>query len=270
MVPTIPESVFAFSGFQSTYRRRKSHPEPDDAIGNSVSFSESKPPALCATLPVMPFHLDSDSIYRVSELDSLPWLIHGFGTRHSDILANFGPVATLKQIHSADCVAADGRTGVLGEGDALLENAPGSVIAVKTADCIPLLLVDDVNRAVAAVHAGWRGTVAQIARAAVDAMRSRFGTASEHLHAAIGPAIGNCCFEVGPEVAAQFGREGRVHIDLAQENRSKLLEAGVTAGRIYASNLCTMCGAGEFHSFRRDRERAGRMYSFVGLARTVQ
>ncbi len=160
--------------------------------------------------------------------------------------------------------------GVLGEGDALLENTPGSVVAVKTADCIPLLLVDDANRAVAAVHAGWRGTVAQIAQRAVDAMRSRFGTQPEHLHVAIGPGIGNCCFEVGPEVAEQFGRVGRVHIDLAEENRRQLLEAGVTPARIYASNLCTMCGAGEFHSFRRDRERAGRMYSFVGLARTVQ
>jgi polyphenol oxidase len=218
----------------------------------------------------MPFYLDSDSIYRVSELNSLPWLIHGFGTRHSDISADFTHLATLKQIHSADCVAADGRMGVLGEGDALLENTPGSVIAVKTADCIPLLLLDDANRAVAAVHAGWRGAVAQIAHHAVHAMRSHFGSLPEHLHAAIGPGIGNCCFEVGPEVAAQFGRTGRVHIDLAAENRRQLQEAGVTAARIYASNLCTMCGAGEFHSFRRDRERAGRMYSFVGLARTVQ
>ena len=226
--------------------------------------------APCATLPVMPFYLDSGSIYRISELDSFPWLIHGFGTRHSNIPANFAHLATLKQVHSAECVAADGRAGVLGEGDALLENTPGSVIAVKTADCIPLLLVDDANRAVAAVHAGWRGTAAQIAQRAVDAMRSRFGTQPEYLYAAIGPGIGNCCFEVGPEVAEQFGRVGRVHIDLAEENRRQLLQAGVTAARIYASNLCTMCGAGEFHSFRRDRERAGRMYSFVGLARTVQ
>jgi YfiH family protein len=218
----------------------------------------------------MAFYLDPGSIYRVSELDVLQWLIHGFGTRYSDIQADFAHLATLKQVHSADCVAANGRAGVLGEGDALLENTPGSVVAVKTADCIPLLLVDDAHRAVAAVHAGWRGTAAQIAQRAVGAMRSQFGTQPERLHAAIGPAIGNCCFEVGPEVAIQFGREGRVHIDLVEENRRQLLQEGVTPARIYASNLCTMCGAGEFHSFRRDRERAGRMYSFVGLARTVQ
>jgi hypothetical protein len=70
---------------------------------------------------------------------------------------------------------------------------------------------------------------------------------------------------VGPEVAIQFGRQGRVHIDLAEENRRQLIEAGVTPRRIHASNLCTMCGAAEFHSFRRDRDAAGRMYSFAGL-----
>lgn len=217
----------------------------------------------------MPSYRAPGHILRVSELDSLPWLIHGFGTRHSDIPAQFSNLATLKQIHSAKCIVAQGRTGVLGEGDALLENTPGSMVAVKTADCIPLLLVDDANRAVAAVHAGWRGTAAGIAQSAVEAMSTHFGTAPAHLHAAIGPGIGNCCFEVGPEVAAQFGREGRVHIDLADENRRQLLEVGVTAGRIYASNLCTMCNA-DFHSFRRDREQAGRMYSFVGIASTVQ
>jgi polyphenol oxidase len=216
------------------------------------------------------FYRDLQGIYRVTELDAVPWLVHGFGTRDSDIPARFDRLATLKQVHSADCIAAEGRTGILGEGDALLENTPGAVVAVKTADCIPLLLVDEAHRAVAAVHAGWRGTSAHIARGAVEAMRTRFGTAPEELHAALGPGIGACCFEVGPEVAKRFGREGRVHIDLEAENRRQLLDAGVTGRRIYASNLCTMCGAGEFHSFRRDRERAGRMYSFTGVKRAVE
>jgi YfiH family protein len=154
---------------------------------------------------------------------------------------------------------------VLGEGDALLENRPGSVVAVKTADCIPLLLVDDHHRAVAAVHAGWRGTVARIASGAVAAMRSQYGTDPEDLHAAIGPGIGKCCYEVGPEVAEQFGEQGRAHIDLAEANRRQLVAAGVTPGRIYASNLCTMCRPEEFHSFRRDREAAGRLHSFAGI-----
>ena len=97
-------------------------------------------------------------------------------------------------------------------------------------------------------------------------MSRRFSTDPRDLDAAIGPAIGGCCYEVGPEVAAQFGLKGRAHIDLAAANRGQLLESGVTAERIYASNLCTMCRLEEFHSFRRDRQAAGRLYSFAGIA----
>jgi YfiH family protein len=211
------------------------------------------------------FYLDSRHVYRVTEMDSIEWLEHGFGTRLSDIPARFPNLATLKQVHSAACVAGEGRAGLLGNGDALLENTPGAVVAVKTADCIPILLVDERSRAVAAVHAGWRGTVARIAEAAVAAMRDRFGSAPGDLHAVIGPGIGQCCYEVGPEVAAQFGERGRAHIDLTGANRRQLIEAGVTARRIHASNLCTMCRPQEFHSFRRDKEAAGRLYSFAGI-----
>ena len=211
------------------------------------------------------FYKDSQQVYRVSELDSLPWLAHGFGTRLSDIPERFGHLATLKQIHSATCVAGGGRSGVLGPGDALLEDTPGSVIAVKTADCIPVLLIDGRHRAVAAVHAGWRGTAARIVPNAIDGMRERFGTLPVDLHAAIGPGIGKCCYEVGPEVAVQFGGQGRAHIDLPETNRQQLIDTGVTAERIYASNLCTKCRPEEFHSFRRDQEAAGRLYSFVGI-----
>ena len=211
------------------------------------------------------FYRDPENIYRVTQLDAFPWLLHGFGTRLADIPACFAQLATLKQIHSASCVSAEGRAGILGEGDALLENQPGSVVAVKTADCIPVLLVDERRRAVAAVHAGWRGTVARIAADAVAAMGRRFGTRPEDLHAAIGPGIGKCCYQVGAEVTARFGGHGRGHIDLAAANRRQLEEAGVTGRRIYASNLCTMCRAQEFHSFRRDQDAAGRMFSFAGI-----
>jgi hypothetical protein len=216
------------------------------------------------------FYKDSRQIYRVTELDSLPWLVHGFGTRLANVPALFENLATLRQIHSATCVGAAGRHGVLGEGDALLENTSGSVVAIKTADCLPILLVDDRHRAVAAVHAGWRGTVAGIAQRAVEAMRAQFGSVPEDLRAAIGPGIGECCYEVGPEVAAQFGRQGRAHVDLAEANRRRLMDAGVTPERIYASNLCTMCRADEFHSFRRDKEAAGRLFSFAGILQAVQ
>jgi YfiH family protein len=211
------------------------------------------------------FYQDSRHVYRVPELDSFDWLVHGFGTRLADVPAFFENLATLKQIHSSTCVPANGSSGVLGEGDALLEDTPGAVVAVKTADCIPILLVDARQRAVAAIHAGWRGTAAGIAARAAAAMRERFGTLPADLHAAIGPGIGECCYEVGPEVAAQFGGQGRAHIDLPAANRRQLEEVGVTPERIYASNLCTMCRPAELHSFRRDRDAAGRMYSFVGI-----
>ena len=216
------------------------------------------------------FYLDSQNIYRVRELDAFAWLVHGFGTRLADVRGRFGSLATLKQVHSAACVAAEGRGGLVGRGDALLENTPGAVVAVKTADCIPILLVDEKRRAIGAVHAGWRGTAARIAGQAVTQMREHFGTDPADLHAAIGPGIGECCYEVGAEVAAHFGGQGRGHVDLAGANRRQLMEGGVTAERIYASNLCTMCRPEEFHSYRRDKEAAGRLYSFVGLAPAVQ
>jgi YfiH family protein len=215
------------------------------------------------------FYQDSRQIYRVTELDSLPWLVHGFGTRLARVPTLFGNLATLRQVHSTACVPAAGRGGVLGVGDALLENTPGSVVAVKTADCLPILLVDERRRAVAAVHAGWRGTVAGMAQRAVEAMGAQFGSLARDLHAAIGPGIGACCYEVGPEVAAQFGQPGRGHVDLAAANRRQLMDAGVTPERIYSSNLCTMCRGEEFHSFRRDKEAAGRLYSFAGILQAV-
>jgi polyphenol oxidase len=216
------------------------------------------------------FYRDSQHIYRVEELDQFPWLIHGFGTRLVDVPALYQNLATLKQVHSSSCVEAGGRGGVLSEGDALLEDTPGAVVAVRTADCMPILLVDTRLRAVAAVHAGWRGTVAGIAGKAVAAMHARFGTRPQDLEAAIGPGVGECCYEVGPEVAAHFGGQGRMHVDLPGANRSQLIKAGVTPGRIHASNLCTMCRRSEFHSFRRDREAAGRLYSFAGIHPAIQ
>jgi len=211
------------------------------------------------------FHKDSSQVYRVPELDAFAWLIHGFGTRLADMPAQFANLATLKQIHSAECVAGEGRSGVVAEADALLEDRPGAVVAVKTADCIPVLLVDERHRAVAAIHAGWRGTVAGIVGRAVEAMHDRFGSAPADLHAAIGPGIGKCCYEVGPEVAAHFGEQGRAHVDLAGANRGQLLEAGLAPARIYVADLCTQCRPEEFHSFRRDKDDAGRLYSFAGI-----
>jgi YfiH family protein len=211
------------------------------------------------------FYKDSQNIYRARALERFAWLEHGFGTRHTPELARNPKLATLHQIHSDICVAARGRAGLLGDGDALLENTPGHLVAVKTADCIPVLLVDEEHRAVAAVHAGWRGTVRGIVQQALRAMQAEFGTRPERVHAAIGPGIGKCCYEVGAEVAAQFGETGTCHIDLVEANRRQLAEAAVPDTQIYSAQLCTKCGVGDFHSYRRDKEQAGRMLSFIGV-----
>ena len=213
------------------------------------------------------FYKAPDNIYRARPLDDFPWLVHGFATRWSGSFGSCRNLATLKQIHSDTCIEAAGRHGVLGEGDALLENTPGTLVGVKTADCLPIVLVDERARAVAAVHAGWRGTLQQIVLKAGARMADRFGSRPENVHAAIGPGIGACCFEVGPEVAGQFGQpaNGKVKLDLAAINREQLRSWGILPERIYAAELCTYCGGDEFHSYRRDREKAGRMLSVVGV-----
>ncbi|MEX2262085.1 MAG: peptidoglycan editing factor PgeF [Bryobacteraceae bacterium] len=195
----------------------------------------------------------------------LDWLDHGFGTRHAHEFGSGPEIASLKQIHSNICQNADSAAGCLGEGDALVSRRPGRRLSVRTADCVPILLADERTRAVAAVHAGWRGTVSRVAPAAVQALCKRYGSQPDDLHAAIGPGIGMCCFEVGPEVAAQFGKSGRARVDLIDENRRQLRGLGVPPERIYTANLCTCCLKDRFHSFRRDRERAGRMVSLVGI-----
>ena len=219
------------------------------------------------------FYKDPLNIYRVPALQAFDWLVHGFGTRWSESFGSCRNLATLHQIHSDTVVAASGRSGCLGDGDALLENTPGSLVAVKTADCIPLLMVDPVQRAVAAVHAGWRGSARKIAARAIGEMQARFGTQPRDLHVAIGPGIGKCCYLVGPEVAVEFAEYDPdlcdstqpVRLDLGEINRRQVAACGVDPSRIYVSGLCTMCNQ-DFHSFRRDKQRAGRMLSVVGIA----
>jgi YfiH family protein len=173
-------------------------------------------------------------------------------------------VSTVKQVHSNLVLLAE-EPGVLGEGDALITNRPGLAISIRTADCYPILLADPQRRAVAAIHAGWRGTAAQIVRKTLEEMATEFGTDPRAVSAAIGPGIGACCYEVGEEVARQFGVEGRTHLDLASENRKQLEAAGVPPQNIEVLGVCTFCDAEHFFSYRREKEKAGRMTSFIML-----
>lgn len=204
---------------------------------------------------------------RAPNLLTLPWLDHGFGLRDSVPPSD---VRTIKQIHSGVVLNAAELPPAC-EGDALISNEPGVRVGVKTADCVPVLLVDPTLRAVAAIHAGWRGTAQNIAAAAVREMAARWNARPENLRAAIGPSIGVCCYEVGPEVARHFGKwntemehvHEHVHLDLPSVNERQLRALGVND--IWKSGECTFCRADKFFSFRREREAAGRLMSFVGL-----
>jgi YfiH family protein len=195
----------------------------------------------------------------------LEWLDHGFGLRDSAIPAG---IRTVKQIHSSIVLdAADNEN----EGDALISDRAGVSVGVRTADCVPILLVDPAIPVVAAIHAGWRGSAQNIAAAAIHMLAARWKTRAENLRAAIGPSIGVCCYEVGPEVSDLLERwipatKDR-HLDLPTVNERQLRAAGVAD--IWKSGECTFCGADRFFSFRREREQAGRMVSFIGLQRHV-
>ena len=208
--------------------------------------------------------VETDGVYRAPLLGQFAWLDHGFGGR-------FGPQwppnqwppkhhAAVVQVHGTLVITAT-EAGPQGEGDALITAVPGLYVTVRTADCLPLLMVDARQRRVAAVHAGWRGTVAGIPAAAIQAM----GSDPADVWVAMGPGIGPCCFEVGDEVARQFGLAGRCYVDLFSYNRQKLIEIGVPDSQIAAEAVCTQCSPGEFHSFRRDKQDAGRMYAAIAV-----
>lgn len=219
------------------------------------------------------FVLGNDGVYRCEEFSSFPWLEHGFGTRLSEGWLSGRRLAELKQIHSATVREVGEKWGNLGEGDGLVTSTEGTMVGVRTADCVPILIVDVRKRAVAAVHAGWRGIVGNIGEQAIEQMVKHFVSQREDLRAAIGPAIGRCCFEVGPEVGEQFRTIFPERQDLTQRPRLDLEEAvfrqltfaGVGGNGVFRAGACTVCRKREFYSFRRERESAGQMWSAIGV-----
>jgi polyphenol oxidase len=185
------------------------------------------------------------------------------------------------QVHGAVVVTARPGEGFENgqRADAIVSDDPGRVVSVKYADCVPILLASPQGRAVAAVHAGWRGVIAGVLPAAVAKLAEVGGCRAGAVTAAIGPCIGLEQFEVGPEVLAAFvarfgadapvrrvGEKGRV--DLAEAVRRQLTEAGVPADRIDATDRCTFRDGDEFFSHRRDRGVTGRMAAFIGARGT--
>lgn len=214
------------------------------------------------------FRRGSDNVFRAEALDRFSWLEHGFGTRLSAGWPAISNLATAKQIHS-DHVLLVESPGDQGEGDALVSSIPDIGLVIRTADCLPVLIADPKNRAVAAIHAGWRGVVSEIVPKAINAMCRQFGSKPEDLVIAIGPGIGGCCFEVGPEVAAQFGLSGRTKIDLVETMCRQVGRNGVSPRQINAARLCTYCNPEVFESYRRDREAAGRMKAMIKMGQNA-
>jgi polyphenol oxidase len=209
------------------------------------------------------------------------------------------PLIALKQFHSDVIFVFDDVPTDSCRGDAAITNRPGLLLGIQTADCVPILLVDPKKRAVAAVHAGWRGTLARIAAKTIGKMQMHFGSKPGDLVAAIGPSIGGCCYEVGTEVATQFlsqfpdapnyfdefrtGDEPNpiqwlnmmppghqpppkgVLLDLRKANRSQLLATGLRLQNIHTSDLCTACCPDLLFSYRKEGAASGRLMSVIGL-----
>ncbi len=272
-------------------------------------------------------------------LGKLGWLAHGFSTRPggasrvqekpalnlgftdwddrervtanrnkfiSAIGAREMRLVTLRQFHSDVIHVAAAPQADAANADALITSTPGLLLGVQTADCVPILLADTKRQVVAAIHAGWRGTLARIAVKTLGRMRMEFGTRTSDVVAALGPAIGGGCYEVGPEVAQAFATQfppaadwfdghfeqlahgeeplwlpwltmmppghvpppPRVQLDLRAANRWQLIDAGVPEKQIGVSDLCTACRTDLLFSYRREGATTGRMMAVIGIRGT--
>jgi YfiH family protein len=274
-------------------------------------------------------------------LADVPWLVHGFSTRRGGVSTcysgrtlNLGltpadtkenvarnrrlslealgatnehsgdlwPLVQMKQIHSAMIHPVGAPPHELLAGDGTITATPGLLLAIKTADCVPVLVADVKRRVVGAFHAGWRGTVARIVEKGVGEMRRQFGSVPVDLRAAIGPSIRRCCYQVGSEVRAEFDSQfpysrdlfeevfdanaihvrypllfltarapghselgPELHLDLVEANRRQLEAAGLSAEHISIAGGCTACDTNRFFSHRAEFGKTGRMMAAVGI-----
>jgi hypothetical protein len=207
-------------------------------------------------------------IYLCPALAEFAWQRHGFGSRQANPAAD----VTLRQVHSNGVHRADRLGDRETVGDALVTSRPGESIGIRTADCVPILLLDARSRAVAAVHAGWRGTAAQIVASTLARLTEDYGTLASDVYAAIGPAIRSCCYEVSNDVAERFSLwpesvqlspVAKPKIDLSKANQLQMISLGVAPGHIFDCELCTGCRSDVFFSFRREPANPGRMVSMI-------
>jgi purine-nucleoside/S-methyl-5'-thioadenosine phosphorylase / adenosine deaminase len=278
-------------------------------------------------------------LLQSADLKKVPWLVHGFTTRPGGATSIYGsrslnlgftkddlranvernrkavlvaagaaskskpwPLITLRQVHSDLIHVVRSRKSERFVGDGLITDLRGVALGILTADCFPVLLVDTKKKAVGAFHAGWRGTVKRIVEKGAGIMRLEFGSRPEDIHAAIGPGIQNCSFEVGEEVEEQFHSQFeyaaalfhrvqesdavrerypmlfmnqrapghgdpciKLHLDLREANRRQLLAAGVPEENITALKDCTVCQLRKFFSHRAERGKTGRQMALIGI-----
>jgi polyphenol oxidase len=280
------------------------------------------------------------NVIHVPQLSKFPWLIHGFSTRpggfsrvygkgqlnlgftkddaRSTVERNravfletlkttngksgFWPLITLRQVHSDIIRPIDSALKAPLVGDGLITSTPGLLLAIQTADCLPIILVDPMHQAVGVFHAGWRGTLQRIVEKGLGEMRRLFDSRPREIRAAIGPGIHQCCYEVGEEVREKFGSQfayagklfrevkesdpvrekypllfltahapghselpKKIFLDLVEANRQQLLAVGVEAKNIAASDLCTNCRTDLLFSYRAEKGKTGRMMGVVGI-----
>ena len=186
----------------------------------------------------------------------------------------------MRQVHCADVFEARKEIPCSydnwPEADIAVTDDPAMAVSVRAADCVPILLADRRTGAVAAIHAGWKGTAAGAAVVAVRYLASRFGTNPEDLIAAVGPSIGPCCYEVGSDLARHFAshaqasewftRDEKPHLDLWRATRDQLAGAGVPPRQIHVCALCTYDHPAVFHSYRRDGSKSGRLVAAIRSA----
>ena len=208
--------------------------------------------------------------WRVGRWLEIRGLEHGFGDRFASPPAG---VRTVRQVHGTAILEHE-EAGDGVEADGIVVRRPGERAGVKTADCVPVLIVAPDRRVALAVHAGWRGAAAGIVAAAVERLVTREGARLGLVEAALGPAIGGCCYEVGEEVRDAFAgrlgaagrrgfttRGGRLHLDLRRSIQLELEDFGV--GAVERVGPCTACRGDLLHSFRKERA-TGRQISWVG------
>ncbi len=234
---------------------------------------------------------DAEGILQLEILSTLPGVRHGFATRRGrleDVVPK--PVARLKQVHGAEALTLppdpadrtpflEAEVDLRPHADALITDRPGATVAVAVADCLPVLIADPHARVVAAVHAGWRGLAAGVIENAVETMASGFGAEPADLVVGIGPAIGPCCFEVGPEVLDAFSERGygdearvpspqdeRPYCNLSAVAAAIFRRIGVPPDNVADAALCTKCNSDWLWSYRQDGDNASRMVCGISLA----